>query len=152
MSTANNSLLTIGEAADLLGVSISTIRMYEREGLIIPQRRNSKHRRFSRADIERIECLRTMINDEKVSIAGIRHLLSLIPCWKIKNCPPEAYTTCPAYASTAKPCWTLSGKNWECRSAECRNCIVYAEIANCSTLKQTIARHTVSATGEESQE
>jgi MerR family transcriptional regulator/heat shock protein HspR len=137
------SLYTIGETADLVGTSISTIRMYEREGLIIPNRRHSGHRRFSGADIERIRCLRKMINEEKVSIAGIRHMLSLIPCWKIKNCTPEARESCPAFSSTEKPCWMLSGKSWECRSAECRECAVYTDVANCQTLKRTIATYTV---------
>ncbi|HCV42207.1 MAG TPA: MerR family transcriptional regulator [Bacteroidetes bacterium] len=136
---------TIGEAADILGVSVPTIRMYEREGLIIPYRKDSGHRRFSGSDIERIRCLREMINEKKVSLAGIRHVLSLIPCWKIKNCPPDQRDACPAFTSTDKPCWMLSGKSWECRSADCRLCPVYTDIANCATLKQTIASHTVSA-------
>ncbi|HET6273890.1 MAG TPA: MerR family transcriptional regulator [Bacteroidota bacterium] len=136
---------TIGEAADILGVAIPTIRMYEREGLIIPNRKRSKHRRFLVADIERIRCMRNMINKEKVSIAGIRHMLSLIPCWKVKNCPPDARMKCPAFTSTEKPCWMLSGKSWECRSADCRLCPVYTDIANCATLKQTIAHYTATS-------
>lgn len=143
MSDGNHSLLTIGEAADFLGVSISTIRMYEREGLIIPQRRDSKHRRFSKFDIERIQCLRKMINDEKVSIAGIRHLLSLIPCWRIKNCSTEEREHCPAFTSTDKPCWMLSGKSWRCRSEECRECRVYTEVASCAALKHAISSFTL---------
>lgn len=144
MPNTNHSLFTIGEASDFLGVSISTIRMYEREGLIIPQRRDSRHRRFSRADIERIQCLRKTINEEKVSIAGIRHLLSLIPCWRIRNCPAEEREKCPAFTSTDKPCWMLSGKSWKCRSDECRECIVYTEVASCATLKQSISMFTLS--------
>ncbi len=133
----------IGETADLVGTSISTIRMYEREGLIIPHRRHSRHRRFTESDIERIRCLRKMINEEKVSIAGIRHMLSLIPCWKIKNCPADIREKCPAFTSSGKPCWMLSGKSWECRSAECRACAVYTDVASCHSLKRTIASYTV---------
>lgn len=92
-----STLYTIGEAADILGVSIPTIRMYEREGLIIPHRKHSKHRRFSQNDVERIRCIRTMINHDKVSIAGIRRLLSLIPCWKILNCSPDERESCAAF-------------------------------------------------------
>jgi MerR family transcriptional regulator/heat shock protein HspR len=139
------SYYTIGEAADILQVSIPTIRMYEREGLIIPHRKNSRHRRFLPADIERIRCVRSMINKEKVSIAGIRNMLSLIPCWKVKNCPVAARAKCPAFTSTEKPCWMLSGKSWECRSADCRLCSVYTDIANCASLKQTIASFTASS-------
>jgi len=139
---AATTLYTIGEAADILGISIPTIRMYEREGLIIPQRKRSKHRRFSQADIERIRCIRSMINHEKVSIAGIRHMLSLIPCWSIKNCPPDERVKCGAYQQHDKPCWMASVKSWDCRSLECRECVVYTTIANCETVKKTIAECT----------
>ena len=102
---------TIGEAADLLGISIPTIRMYEREGLIVPYRKRSKHRRFSKNDVERIRCIRVMINAEKVSIAGIRRLLSLIPCWSIKQCPPKERAACDAFQLNEAPCWMVSNKS-----------------------------------------
>jgi len=133
------TLYTIGEAADVLGVSIPTIRMYEREGLIISNRRESRHRRYTETDIERIRCIRTMIRKEKVSIAGIRHLLALIPCWKIKNCPEEVRSACSAYQQTDAPCWMAANKSWDCKSAECRICPVYTQVADCHSLKQTIA-------------
>lgn len=138
----SQTLYTIGEAADVLGISIPTIRMYEREGLIIPVRKHSKHRRFSQKDIDRIRCLREMINHEKVSIAGIRRLLSMIPCWKIKNCPESERAKCDAFREHDKPCWMVSGKSWDCRSSQCRECEVYDRIADCTTLKQTIAEFT----------
>lgn len=134
---------TIGEAADILGVSISTIRMYEREGLIIPLRKSSRHRRFSATDIERIRCLRKMINQEKVSIAGIRRILALIPCWKIKNCPENARKACSAYKQVNAACWSASKKAWNCKSADCRQCPVYTTVSDCQTLKATIARFTI---------
>lgn len=133
---------TIGEAADVLQVSVPTIRMYEREGLIIPFRKGSRHRRFTAADIERIRCLRRMINEDKVSIAGIRRLLALIPCWKIKNCPEEARNSCMAYKQVNGACWTASAKEWDCRSADCRQCEVYRTISDCQTLKSTITQYT----------
>lgn len=137
------SFYTIGEAADILEVSIPTIRMYEREGLIIPHRKDSRHRRFSMADIERIRCIRRMINQEKVSIAGIRRLLALIPCWKLKKCPEEARNSCSAYLQVDAACWTASKKAWDCKSAECRQCPVYTTMADCHTLKTTIAQLTL---------
>jgi len=137
-----SSYYTIGEAADILEVSVPTIRMYEREGLIIPLRKDSRHRRFSAADIERIRCMRRMINQEKVSIAGIRRLLAMIPCWKIKGCPELARASCSAYQQVDAACWNASHKAWDCKSADCRQCPVYTRIADCHTLKATIAQHT----------
>jgi MerR family transcriptional regulator/heat shock protein HspR len=139
-----STLYTIGEAADVLGIAIPTIRMYEREGLIIPLRKNSRHRRFSSTELERIRHIRRMINVEKVSIAGIRRLFSLIPCWKIKNCPPEVRTKCVALATHEMPCWMVTGKSWQCKSTECRLCPVYTDATDGSALKETIAHFTLS--------
>lgn len=131
-------LYSIGEAADLLGVSIPTLRMYEREGLILPQRKASRHRLFSEADLGRVRCLRETINEKKVSIAGIKRLLALIPCWKIKNCPPDERNACPAFLNHETPCWTIATKSSRCSSIECRLCPVYKDVANCDELKHTI--------------
>lgn len=133
-------LYTVGETADLVGVSIPTLRMYEREGLIITNRRQSRHRRYTHADIDRLRCIRDMIRKEKISIAGIRRLLALVPCWRIKNCPEEARSTCGAFQQHEAPCWMASEKKWDCKSAECRSCEVYRSVADCHTLKATIAR------------
>ena len=136
-------LYTLGEAADLVGVSIPTIRMYEREGLIVTNRRQSRHRRYTRADINRLLCIRKMIREEKVSIAGIRRILALIPCWKIKNCPEDARTACGAFQQHEAPCWVASLRSWDCKSAECRLCPVYTDVADCHSLKQRIALYTL---------
>ncbi|MDZ7764938.1 MAG: MerR family transcriptional regulator [Melioribacteraceae bacterium] len=48
----------IRTAAELLGISIHTLRMYEREGLIIPHKTSGNQRSYSQDDIERIECIR----------------------------------------------------------------------------------------------
>ena len=149
LTNSPSTLYTIDEAADILGISIPTIRMYEREGLIIPHRKNSKHRRFTQADMERIRCVRNMINIEKVSIAGIRRMLSLIPCWKIKNCSDEQRNACAAFQQHDRPCWMVSEKSWETRSQQCRECPVYTDYASCSTLKNTIADFTVREAAEE---
>jgi MerR family transcriptional regulator, heat shock protein HspR len=136
------SLHTIGEAADLLGIAIQTIRLYERRGLIIPFRKHSKHRRFTQQDIERLRCIRSMINDDKVSIAGISRILSLIPCWAIKECPADERVNCAAFQQHEMPCWIVSGKSWDCRSANCRECNVYTDVSSCHTIKTTIAEFT----------
>ena len=139
------TLYRIGEAADILGVSVALLRLYEREGLIIPQRKSSRHRLFTYHDLERVRCIRETINNRKVSIAGIKRLLSLIPCWKIRSCPEQARAHCPGYTNTEAACWTVPGRAWECRTDNCRQCPVYTELSDCSTLKSTIIRYTSSA-------
>lgn len=135
---------SIGEAADLLGVSVPTLRLYEREGLILPLRKSSRHRLYSSMDLARIRCLRETINTQKVSIAGIRRLLALIPCWRIHNCTPRERESCPAFLGTETPCWSVPQKPGACGTADCRQCSVYQEVADCNTIKRTIVNLTIS--------
>ncbi len=141
-------LYTIGEAADLIGVSVPTIRMYEREGLIIPLRKASRHRLFAEGDLERIRSIRRTINTEKVSIAGIRRLMSLVPCWKMKGCSEEEKAACPRSAAEGSPCWMVSGKSWQFKSDECRNCGVYIRTADYTEMKAVLVEYGVDVTPE----
>ena len=53
MATATDTSLTIAEAAARAGVSVHTLRYYERAGLLTPIERNvSGHRRFTPEDVE----------------------------------------------------------------------------------------------------
>ena len=64
-------LLAIGEAAKVLGVSISTLRRWEKEGKITPETTTSKHRRYDLAklkpEIAQQEDTRTTIAYARVS-------------------------------------------------------------------------------------
>jgi MerR family copper efflux transcriptional regulator len=68
--------MTIGRVASALGVSIDTIRFYERQGLIAPPRRNfSGYRNYSEDVIDRLH----FIGDAKrlgFTLKEIRELLS----------------------------------------------------------------------------
>ncbi len=64
----------MGVAARILDVHPRTLRIYEAEGLISPQRSGGK-RMFSKNDLMRIECLRKLIHEENLSIPGIKKLL-----------------------------------------------------------------------------
>ena len=148
MQKTGQRLYTIGEAADLIGVSVPTIRMYEREGLIIPLRKASRHRLFAEGDLERIRSIRRTINTEKVSIAGIRRLMSLVPCWKMNRCSEEEKTTCPRMTANGSPCWMVSGKTWQSKSNECRTCGVYVKTADYAELKALLDEYGVIVTPE----
>src|SRR5215510_1913128 len=41
-----NRLVTIGEASDILGVSISTLRRWDKDGRLRPEKTTSGHRRY----------------------------------------------------------------------------------------------------------
>lgn len=51
--TNEADLVPIGEAARIFGVTVATVRRWEREGKISAQRTPGGQRRFDRAEIER---------------------------------------------------------------------------------------------------
>lgn len=69
----------IRTAAKLLNISVHTLRMYEKENLIIPFKKSTNHRLYSNSDIERIKCIRNAINEMTISIKGIKRIYSMTP-------------------------------------------------------------------------
>ncbi len=114
--------------------------MYEKEGLIVPFRKEKNHRLYSDLDIERLNCIRSAINESKISIAGIKTMYALIPCWEIIHCSDQDRANCAAYDKSAhsQPCWTFVHKDNVCESNECRKCKVYNDYAVCQKIKETI--------------
>ena len=129
---------TIGQVAELLGVSVPTLRLYEREGLIFPLRRDSGHRLYADTDIQRLHCIRRSITQEKIGIAGMRRMFSLIPCWALKGCSATSRAACPASSCHDSPCWSLENRPAECANADCRSCAAYAMAADCGALKSLL--------------
>jgi MerR family transcriptional regulator, heat shock protein HspR len=135
---SNIPLFTISNAAKLLDISIHTLRMYEREGLIIPFRKNSNQRLYSEKDLERITCIKNTINEDKINIEGIRRILALLPCWSIIKCSKEDRENCNYYCSHQKPCWMNNHTKNICFSLNCRECKVYQSFGNCASIKEKL--------------
>jgi len=137
-------LLTIGLAAERLGVSPMSLRSYERRGLVLPHKKESGHRYYSIHDVEILLCVREMIQREGLNIEGIRRIMSLIPCWQWKGCSAEDREGCPAYTETTAPCWSLAGTPCRRRGEDCRSCRVYREMPDCRELKAMVGAAAVS--------
>lgn len=114
----------IGVTAELLNLHPRTLRLYEKGGLIKPFRRGNR-RLFSNNDLKWVRCLRELIHKEGISIAGIKRLLDLVPCWEIKGCPEETRRNCSAYRHHPKPCWELVSRTCINRADRCQTCEVY---------------------------
>ena len=93
-------VVSIGIAAQMLGVHPRTLRIYEEEGLIAPLRKK-RWRYYTMNDIQWIECLREMIHVHGVSIAAVKKLLQYTPCWNITDCPFEKRKQCTAFMANA---------------------------------------------------
>jgi MerR family transcriptional regulator/heat shock protein HspR len=59
--------------------------LYERLGLIVPERRGHQ-RRYSDDDLRWLGCIREINHRGGVSLAGIRAFLSYLPCWALRSC------------------------------------------------------------------
>ena len=78
MATETSTDLTIAEAAAEAGVSVHTLRYYERAGLLTPIERNgSGHRRFSPEDLEWIVVC-TRLRATGMPIRRIRQYADLV--------------------------------------------------------------------------
>ncbi len=129
---------TIGVAAEMVNVSVHTLRLYESSGLIIPQRTSTQRRLYSRNDIRRLSSIRYLIEEKGLNLAGIKILLSLIPCWKMRKCSTKDRAKCDAYNEMTEPCWIVKNKGDLCEADDCRQCKVYTDFSSFSELKVKI--------------
>lgn len=67
----------IGVVASLTQMHAQTIRLYEKLGLVNPQRRN-KNRLYSEADVERLKQIRRLTQEMEVNLAGVQIILDLL--------------------------------------------------------------------------
>lgn len=130
----------IRTAAQLLGISVPTLRMYEKEGLIIPHKTEGNQRIYSENDLERLRCIRRAINESKISINGIKTIYSLIPCWEVVKCSEEDRKNCPSFNDHEQPCWTFRHPGTTCETRDCKECEVYTEFAQCGSIKNLIKK------------
>ena len=128
---------TIGIAAKKVGVSVHTLRLYESEGLIIPHKTETNRRLYSDLEIEKVKCIRSMIQDEGLNFEGIRRMLSLAPCWKLRECNSNQGKDCKAYLVRTRPCWATEEK---CINPlpSCRDCPVYNKLVHCEDIQNLI--------------
>ncbi len=131
----NQPLYAIGIASKLTATTVYTLRMYEEKGLIIPHKTDTGRRLYSDVDIQRLRCIRRHIDQEGLNIAGIKALLSVVPCWVIKPCTKADRENCDAYQAHTEPCWMASEKGPRCRDEDCRDCNVYQITDECSDVK-----------------
>lgn len=132
-------VISIGMAASMVGLSVSALRKYEKEGLLIYHRSDTGRRLLCRADVKRIRIIQQLINESGLNIEGIRRLLALLPCWDLKVCSSEEKNKCPAVHDGLRPCWMV--KESECHKGgyDCHQCEVYRYGAYCAvTMKMLV--------------
>ncbi len=122
---SDDPVISIGVLVKRVGLSVSAVRRYENEGLLIAHRSDSGRRLFSHEDINRVRNIQHLIQGLGLNIEGIRRLQSLLPCWDLLPCTAETRKRCPAHKEPSRPCWMIKGLDCAPQGNECRQCIVY---------------------------
>ena len=86
---------TIGIVSNMLKVCPTTLRIWEKKGLIKPAR-IGKNRFYSILNLKRLELIKSLLR-QGVNIEGIKGILHTTRCWDIKKCKPEGRKTCVVY-------------------------------------------------------
>lgn len=68
---------SISVVADTYNIHPQTLRMYEREGLLTPERTEGNTRLYSQGDVERLEAILNLTRDMGVNLAGVDIILKL---------------------------------------------------------------------------
>lgn len=71
-------VFVISIAAELAGVHAQTLRMYERKGLLAPNRTAGGARRYSEQDIDHVRLIQELTQEVGVNLAGVEVILDLV--------------------------------------------------------------------------
>ena len=114
----------INEVAQRVGLSQKRIREYEKEGLIKPEREpRTNNRLYSEFEIKQIQRISELIHKRGFTVACLRNLLVLAPCWNIFDCKDRR--NCPAYQNPHQPCWQVLKETGAPCGGPCERCAVF---------------------------
>jgi MerR family transcriptional regulator/heat shock protein HspR len=114
----------IRDIAKKFDLSNTAHRKYECAGLLLPYRKELKHRLYSNEDLCRIDTVIQSIRIERLNLKGIRRLLSLLSCWELKPCTFSNRAKCPAYREYENPYWMIEETLCRKIDRDCRDCHV----------------------------
>jgi MerR family transcriptional regulator, heat shock protein HspR len=77
MVAREHRLYMISVVSEMLGIHPQTLRLYEREGFIKPQRSDGNTRLYSEEDVEKLEMVLRLTRELGVNLAGVEVILSM---------------------------------------------------------------------------
>lgn len=83
-------LLNIRKTAEAVGVSASVLRLWERRGLVVPEKTRSGHRRYAQEDVSRIRDIRRLRSLQGLNLAAIAAILGVDGSGGAGGGPPAA--------------------------------------------------------------
>ncbi|MEW5721752.1 MAG: helix-turn-helix domain-containing protein [Thermodesulfobacteriota bacterium] len=117
-------MLMINEVSRQVNLSQKRIREYEKEGFIRPDREpRTNNRVYTEFEVQQIRRINYLIHERGFTLACLKALLLLSPCWNIFDCRERE--KCPAYQYPHLPCWQVR-ETMEARCpGPCTKCAVY---------------------------
>jgi len=76
-SSDDRAVYVISVAAELAGMHPQTLRIYERKGLLAPQRTAGNSRRYSERDIERLRAIQELTQKAGINLAGVKLIMQM---------------------------------------------------------------------------
>ena len=70
-------LFMISVVAEMLDIHPQTLRLYEREGLVVPKRTDGNTRLYSQDDIDKLRRVLSLTRELGVNLAGVEVILSM---------------------------------------------------------------------------
>ena len=70
-------LFMISVVAEMLDIHPQTLRLYEREGLVVPKRSDGNTRLYSQDDIDKLRRVLSLTRELGVNLAGVEVILSM---------------------------------------------------------------------------
>jgi len=103
-------LLRIADAARAVGVSPSALRLWERQGLVVPIRNGGRERRYGPDEMTRLRCIRRLRVEEGLNAPGIRRALGETGAVPVAGPGGDSGSGLGAGPSTAGPAAPVSGR------------------------------------------
>jgi MerR family transcriptional regulator/heat shock protein HspR len=88
MNERDKAVYMISVVAEMLGVHPQTLRLYEREGFLMPKRTEGGVRLYSQEDVERVRMILRLTRELGVNLAGVEVILTMRE--KMENMRMEA--------------------------------------------------------------
>ena len=130
-----NGAIKIGTVAKHFAISVDLLRLYEREGLLIPIKSPRGTRYFTELDYAWIGTVLRLVREVRLNVAGIRRLLALLPCWQLRKCEFQKKAECPMIQDSSRPCWVNRLCCLGQKAQDCYFCVVYRSAPSCENLK-----------------
>jgi MerR family transcriptional regulator/heat shock protein HspR len=133
MLDEEKGLYSIGTVAELIDEHPETLRVWEKNDLIRPDRATYQ-RKYSNNDLLRLKFIKYLMDQKGLNIAGVKQLTAMYSCWYKRNCRGGAMRNSKVAINESKPCWKVDGTYClvaSDKSELCNLCEMYKNCMDC---------------------